>query len=212
MFFDIEGTLKKIFRLGLGGPTVAVNEAGDVELDTGLDMSQQHLTVGAPTQDFDAVPKSYVDSEIEAIEESEGQDLENLKTELRDYTDQRIHDVQPQEGIGTIDARFAYTDFVDGYTVDIGDIPMSRLVYQIVFEVNEAFGGPIDFTVSIGTDADPEALVPAFHVDRLVNTQIIALAKSFDTNQAVKLFVAVGDEDPGTEVETGSGRVWIIIL
>lgn len=217
MFFDIEGTLKKIFRIGFGasGANIYVNDDHRIATSTGVDMTDQELIVGLPTADGQAVPKIYVDDEIEALGSSTEELIISTKDELREYTDQRIHDIQPQEGIGTIDARITAADLQDSLVLNLGTVPMTRLVYQVIFEVREAFALANTYLMSIGTDSDHELLLPNVDMNRLESTQIIATAKSFDNNQTLKVFITKDPDIPVEEVpdtETGECRIWAIVF
>lgn len=217
MFFDIEGTLKKIFRIGFGsgGVNIFVTDDGKLATSSGVDMTDQELVVGPPTADSHATPKVYVDDEIEALGTATEELVSTTRTELREYTDQRIHDVQPQTGIGTVDVKLNYADLLDELTLELGDVPMTRLVYQVVVELRETFVLADTYYLSIGTDADPELLIPKFDLNRLDQTYVISTAKSFDENVKLKVFVT---KDPDTPVpeppeqEAGDCRIWAIVF
>lgn len=217
MFFDIEGTLKKIFRIGFGpnGVNIFVTDDGKLATSSGVDMTDQELVVGPPTADSHATPKIYVDDEIETLGTATEELVSNTKTELREYTDQRIHDVQPQSGIGTVDVKLNYADLLDELTLELGDVPMTRLVYQVVVELREAFALTDTYYLSIGTDDDPELLIPKFDLNRLSQTYVISTAKSFDDNVKLKVFVTKDPDSPvpePPEQETGDCRIWAIVF
>lgn len=217
MFFDIEGTLKKIFRIGFGsgGVNIFVTDDGKLATSSGVDMTDQELVVGPPTADDHATPKVYVDDEIEALGTATEELVSTTRTELREYTDQRIHDVQPQTGIGTVDVKLNYADLLDELTLELGDVPMTRLVYQVVVELRETFALADTYYLSIGTDDDPELLIPKFDLNRLDQTYVISTAKSFDENVKLKVFVTKDPDSPvpePPEQETGDCRIWAIVF
>ena len=217
MFFDIEGTLKKIFRIGFGsgGVNIFVTDDGKLATSSGVDMTDQELIVGPPTADNHATPKVYVDDEIEALGTATEELVSTTRTELREYTDQRIHDVQPQTGIGTVDVKLNYADLLDELTLELGDVPMTRLVYQVVVELRETFALADTYYLSIGTDDDPELLIPKFDLNRLDQTYVISTAKSFDENVKLKVFVTKDSDIPvpePLEQEAGDCRIWAIIF
>ena len=217
MFFDIEGTLKKIFRIGFGsgGVNIFVTDNGKLATSSGVDMTDQELVVGPPTADSHATPKVYVDDEIEALGTATEELVSTTRTELREYTDQRIHDVQPQTGIGTVDVKLNYADLLDELTLELGDVPMTRLVYQVVVELRETFALADTYYLSIGTDDDPELLIPKFDLNRLDQTYVISTAKSFDENVKLKVFVTKDPDSPvpePPEQEAGDCRIWAIVF
>jgi len=217
MFFDIEGTLKKIFQIGFGpgGINIFVTDDGKLATSSGVDMTDQELVVGPPTADSHATPKIYVDDEIETLGTATETLISATKTELREYTDQRIHDVQPQSGIGTVDVKLNHADLLDELTLELGDVPMTRLVYQVVVELREAFALADTYYLSIGTDDDSELLIPKFDLNRLDQTYVISTAKSFDDNVKLKVFVTKDPDSPvpePPEQETGDCRIWAIVF
>ena len=198
-YHDIQALLGTSFTLGFGDIhttfTVVRNEETKqlmLQLDTGLNTGAMPIRTSY---------KAISDDELCNLKTTR-EWLDALETSVREYVNEKVADITGGTSGGNVmllPVSINVNDVTEAtYNITMGTLARDKFIDRVIFEVltpfSKADGSTLEF--SVGTDEDPELLVPKTGISSLQSTLVVDICKTITADTTIKVFGYMATEEP----------------
>lgn len=198
-YHDIQALLGTSFTLGFGDIhttfTVVRNEETQqlmLQLDTGLNTGAMPIRT---------TYKAISDDELCNLKTTR-EWLDALETSVRGYVNEKVADITGGTSGGNVmllPVSINVNDVTEAtYNITMGTLARDKFIDRVIFEVltpfSKADGSTLEF--SVGTDENPELLVPKTNISSLQSTLVVDICKTITADTTIKVFGYMTTEEP----------------